>query len=214
MVQWASFVLSLRLKGKWSIRQRHRFHSTPSVLSTLCRYSVTTLQIGIILHSYLLVPMGESKGLSKSPFLAINAKGGESIKPKAKRTAPPPNFNCVSKILNWYISNRYCFKTSIGILLWQPFQLVCLFSIGIYKDKFSNWYLLKPSWKLRGEFHSGEVLFSQIKSIWNRGRNFQILKMLLAILLIHLWLFAEDFEKIFQKDLQKQNKWCKRGPKC
>jgi hypothetical protein len=24
------------------------------------------------------------KGLSKSPFLAINAKGGENIKPKAK----------------------------------------------------------------------------------------------------------------------------------
>jgi hypothetical protein len=31
------------------------------------------------------LPMGENiKGLSKSPFLAINAKGGESIKPKAK----------------------------------------------------------------------------------------------------------------------------------
>jgi hypothetical protein len=24
----------------------------------------------------------------------------------------------------------------------------------------------------------------------------------------------KDFEKIFQKYLQKQNKWCKRGPKC
>jgi hypothetical protein len=32
-----------------------------------------------------LYQWGESiKGLSKSPFLAINAKGGESIKPKAK----------------------------------------------------------------------------------------------------------------------------------
>jgi hypothetical protein len=29
----------------------------------------------------------------KHPFLAIHAKGGESIKPKAKGpTAPPPNF--------------------------------------------------------------------------------------------------------------------------
>jgi hypothetical protein len=27
---------------------------------------------------------GEFKGLSSSPFLVINAKGGESIKPKAK----------------------------------------------------------------------------------------------------------------------------------
>jgi hypothetical protein len=49
-----------------------------------------SLSIGIILHSYLLVPNGEKViGLSKSPFLAINAKGGENIKPKAKRTAPP-----------------------------------------------------------------------------------------------------------------------------
>jgi hypothetical protein len=31
------------------------------------------------------------KGLQSSPFLAINAKGGENIKPKAK-AAPPPNF--------------------------------------------------------------------------------------------------------------------------
>jgi hypothetical protein len=48
------------------------------------------------LHSYLLVPMGRKyEGLSKSPFLAINAKGGESIKAKAK--GQHLNFNCVSK---------------------------------------------------------------------------------------------------------------------
>jgi hypothetical protein len=36
--------------------------------------------------------MGEKviQGLSKSPFLAINAKGGENIKPKAK--GPHPQF--------------------------------------------------------------------------------------------------------------------------
>jgi hypothetical protein len=37
------------------------------------------------LHSYLSYHLGENtRGLSSSPFLAINAKGGESIKPKAK----------------------------------------------------------------------------------------------------------------------------------
>jgi hypothetical protein len=43
-------------------------------------------QIGIIFHSYLLVPMGEEikKGSQKSSFLEINAKEGENIKPKAK----------------------------------------------------------------------------------------------------------------------------------
>jgi hypothetical protein len=51
------------------------------------------LSIGITLHSYFFTNRGESirphkrrivKGLSTSPFSAINAKGGESIKPKAK----------------------------------------------------------------------------------------------------------------------------------
>jgi hypothetical protein len=54
--------------------------------------------MGIILHSYLLVPMGEKvKGLSKSPFLAINAKGGEIIKPKAKGPHHHLILNCVLK---------------------------------------------------------------------------------------------------------------------
>jgi hypothetical protein len=46
-------------------------------------------------------------------------------------------------------------------------------------------------------------LFSQRKSIWNRGRNFQILKMLIKILFIYLWLFAKDSEKEFPKEFAK-----------
>jgi hypothetical protein len=39
--------------------------------------------------------MGEKvlKGLSKSPFLAMNAKGGESIKPKKKDRTTISNFS-------------------------------------------------------------------------------------------------------------------------
>jgi hypothetical protein len=45
----------------------------------------TQLSIGITLHSYLYYHLGESiNGLSTSPFLAINVKGGENIKPKPK----------------------------------------------------------------------------------------------------------------------------------
>jgi hypothetical protein len=136
-----------------------------------------------LLWSFTLIYLywwGESvKGLSKSPFLAINAKGGESIKPKAK--GPHHHHFKFFKIK---------FKLEF-----------------ISIDVFSNWHQLisisKPSWKLRGEFHSRGVLFSQKKSIWNRGEKFQILKMLLAILFIYPWLFAKDFEKIFQKNLQK-----------
>jgi hypothetical protein len=47
------------------------------------------LSIGMTLDSYFLYQWGESirrkyKGLSSSSFLVIHAKGGESIKPKAK----------------------------------------------------------------------------------------------------------------------------------
>jgi hypothetical protein len=63
----------------------------------------------MILHSYLLVPMGRKfKGLTKSPFLAIHAKGGESISPKAKGPHHhlSKNFNDIFQIgmliFNWY----------------------------------------------------------------------------------------------------------------
>jgi ribosomal protein S17E len=38
--------------------------------------------------------------------------------------------------------------------------------------------------------------------------------MLLEILFIYFDYLQKDFEKNFQKVLQKQNMWCKRGPKC
>jgi hypothetical protein len=74
------------------------------------------------------------------------------------------------------------------------FKLVCVIF---------NWYLSKPSWKLRGEFHPGGVLFKSKKKHLKQGEKFQILKMLLAILFIYLWLFAKDFETIFQKEFAK-----------
>jgi hypothetical protein len=58
----------------------------------------------------------------------------------------------------------------------------------------------------------GELLYSQRKSIRNRGIIFQNLKMLLEIIFLYHWL--KEFEKTFPKDLQKQAKWCKCGPKC
>jgi hypothetical protein len=139
---------------------------------------------------------GESKkGLSKSPFLAINAKEGESIKPKAKG----PHHHLILIVFQKF--------------LLVYFKLVCLFSIGIFKDIFSklhlyykytsNWYLLKPSWKPRGEFHSRGVLFSQRKSIWNRGRNFKSWKCFLQSYSYTFDYLQKDFEKIFQKNMQK-----------
>jgi hypothetical protein len=66
-----------------------------------------------------------TKGLSSSPFLALNAKGGENISLEQKdRTTISKNFEmnfsigvfsklvsnfqfiCVSKILNWYLFQK------------------------------------------------------------------------------------------------------------
>jgi hypothetical protein len=103
MFPWVSRVLSLRLKGKWSIRQRHRFHSTPSVLSILCRYFAISQNWSNLSLIFTCTNGGESKeGSPKSSFFAINAKGGESNKPKAKGL-----HHHLSKIFSWYISNWY-----------------------------------------------------------------------------------------------------------
>jgi hypothetical protein len=88
--------LVIELKGKWSIQQRRRFHSTPSVLSTLCRYSTISLY-WYNLHSYLFVcHWGESLkrayiSLTSICFWRFMPKG-EKVLAQSKRTAPPPNF--------------------------------------------------------------------------------------------------------------------------
>jgi hypothetical protein len=137
------------------------------------------------------------KGSCSLYFWRLMPKGERVLSPKQKDRTTISNFR--NKVLI-----GICFNWCIIKLVFDINRYLCLTLISISK----------PSWKLRGEFHSGGVLFSQRKSIWNRGRNFQILKMLLAITFLYLWLFAKDFENIFQKDLQKQNKWCKCGPKC
>jgi hypothetical protein len=81
-------MLSHKLKGKWSLRQRQGFHSTPSNYSS---FAITPHRspIWYNLHSYIIYQRGRKfeKGLyftRKYPFLAIHAKGGESISPKQK----------------------------------------------------------------------------------------------------------------------------------
>ena len=112
------------------------------------------------------------------PFLAIHAKGGESVSPKQK-------------------------DRTTTLILKEFFKLV---SYCVQKGGESSIFkidILKPSWTLRGEFIWGGVLFSQRKSIWNKGRKFQNLKMLLKILFIYLWLFAKGLWKEFTKEFAK-----------
>jgi hypothetical protein len=100
---------------------------------------------------------------------------GEKVLAQSKRTAPPPNFKLmILKLVFYYV---------------QKGEKIAPSKIDI----------IKPSWTLRGKFIEGEFCFSQRKSIWNRGRKFQILKMLLKILFIYLWLFAKGLWKEFTK---------------
>jgi hypothetical protein len=128
--------------------------------------------------------------LTKYPFLAIHAKGGESISPKQKdRTTT--NFK---KFL----------KAVFQLVLKKFFNWHIIFDIisNLY-DLFLNWYL-KPSWTLIGELHWGGVLFkSKEKHLKQGEKKIQILKMLLSILFVYLWLFAKYFEKIFPKEFAK-----------
>jgi hypothetical protein len=120
------------------------------------------------------------------PFLAIHAKGGENMSPKQKdRTTYFKTL--VLNIINWL--SYYVQKGR--------------------ESSISKWYI-KTLWTLRGGFHLGGVLFSQRRGIWNKGRKFQILKMLCKILLIYLWLFAKRTLKKIYKIVCK-NKTCGAG---
>jgi hypothetical protein len=83
-------------------------------------------------------------GLSTSPFLAINAKGGENIKTKAKGPNHPfQNFQneALIDIFHWYLRHD---NISIDILIlrkqnlnWYCFKL----QLVSYNDDLLNWYI-------------------------------------------------------------------------
>jgi hypothetical protein len=119
---------------------------------------------GIILTHLFMTKGKESTSRALMiPFLAIHAKGGESMSPKQKDRN--------HQLQKLRFSKEY-------------FQLVSYCVQKGEKVVFQN-DISKPSWTLRGGSHSGGVLFSQRKSIWNNGRKFQILKNALQNL-IHL----------------------------
>jgi hypothetical protein len=96
--------LVIELKGKWSIRQRQRLHSTPSVFAGIPHHSPPWYN----LHSYLFVcHWGEIKrayiSLTSIRFWRFMPKG-EKVLAQSKRTAPPPNFqNEVFKLVSFCV---------------------------------------------------------------------------------------------------------------
>jgi hypothetical protein len=86
-------------------------------------------------------------------------------------------------------------------------------------SKLFNWYISKLvsiktllKTKRRISFR-GSFVQSKEKHL-KQGDKFQILKMLLQSYLYSFDYLQKDLEKVFKQNSQKQNKWCKRGPKC
>jgi hypothetical protein len=81
------FKPSHRLKGNWSLRRRQRLPLHSIKLLTLRRRSTQLSNFGIIFTLMIFTIGRESRRAyisNKYPFLAIHAKGGESISPKQK----------------------------------------------------------------------------------------------------------------------------------
>jgi hypothetical protein len=118
------------LKGNRSLRRRQRLplHSTTHPSPSLC----ITLHLWYNLHSYVLFAKGEKvvrEGPlfhSKYPFLAIHAKGGESIGPKQKDRTTTLILKLM--VFNWKIS-----------------KLVSLYVLKGEQVVFSKLDILKPS---------------------------------------------------------------------
>jgi hypothetical protein len=133
--------------------------------------------------------------------LAIHAKGGESISPKQKdRTT-----------------------TNFKKFLKAVFQLVLdkFFNWYLTFDIISNWYDLFQNWHLKTLLNTkrrislrGSFVLVKGNAFEKGGENFKSWKCFLKTYSYTFDYLQKDFEKIFQKNLQKQNKWCKRGPKC
>jgi hypothetical protein len=110
-----------------SAKTRLPLHSIESFI--LRHHSAPLSNFGIILHLYIICQRGREfeKGLyftHKYPFLAIHAKGGESISPKQKDRTTTNFKNIVFQIcierrfFNWYLIFDRIFK--IGI---TPFKI-------------------------------------------------------------------------------------------
>jgi hypothetical protein len=113
----------------------------------------------------------------------------EKVLAQSKRTAPPPNFKLmIFKLVS------YCVQKGEKVV-------------------FQNWYLktllnTKRRILLRGSF----VLVKE-KAFGTGGENFKSWKCFSKSYSFTFDYLQKDFEKNLQNNLQKQNMWCKRGPK-
>jgi hypothetical protein len=119
---------------------------------------------------------------------------GEKILAQSKRTAPPPKFKKKNSID----------KFQIGILLCSKGG----------KIVFQNWYIKTLLNTKRRISFRGSFCLVKGKAFETGGENFKSWKCFAKSYSFTFDYLQKTFEKDLQKNLQKQNKWCKRGPKC
>jgi hypothetical protein len=166
-------------------------HPSPSLQATLHFWEkawAPSKRTSSLVQSSLIYlwPKGKQVEGSNDSVFGDSCQRGRKYEPKAK--GPHHHLNL---------------KLELEIFKIDKFQIGILLCSKGGESSISKFDISKPSWTLRGEFYLGGVLFSQRKIIWNRGRKFQISKMLCKILFIYLWLFAKELWKGFTKEFAK-----------
>ena len=79
---------------------------------------------------------------------------------------------------------------------------------------FQNWYIKTLLNTKRRISFRGSFVQVKGKAFETGGENFKSWKCFAKSYLFTFDYLQKNFEKDLQKNLQKQNIWCKRGPKC
>jgi hypothetical protein len=128
------------------------------------------------------------------PFLAIHAKGGESMSPKQKdRTTTNFKNLVLSKSIYQLVS--YCVQKE-------------------EKISFSKMYIKTLLNTKRWISFRGSFVKSKEKHLKQGEKISNLENALQTLIHLPLTICKRSLKWIYKKNLQKQNMWCKRGPKC
>jgi hypothetical protein len=118
---------------------------------------------------------------------------GEKVWALSKRTAPPP-ISKTSYFQEYYQLVSYCVQKGEKVV-------------------FQKWYIKTLLNTKRRISFRGEFCLVKGKAFEKGGENFKSWKGFTKSYSFTFDYLQKNFEKDLQKNLQKQNLWCKRGPK-
>jgi hypothetical protein len=153
---------------------------------------------GIILtHSFMTKEEEKhSEGSNDSVFGDSCQKGGEMSPKQKDRT----NRTTTTKFKNLVLFKKYL---SFGPIVFKRGKVV-----------FQKWYIKTLLNTKRWISFRGSFVKSKEKHLKQGEKISNLENALQTLIHLPLTIFKKNFEKDLQKNLQKQNSWCKRGPKC